>query len=81
MRTYVMPKEIRLKIQNFMNDEHFEGSYWRSGVGRSRYRQLQDDHRYVLFWRSCGKLKTIQQPDGQPWGSYGARVRVWNSRP
>lgn len=79
MRGHITPKEIMLKLQNFMNEERLEGSRWRNGVGRSRYRQMHDEHRYVLFWKSCGKIQTIQQPDWMPSGNYAGRVRVWKS--
>ena len=58
----------QIKNENFLNIYQVEGSYWRSGVGREFYRGLQDNHRYVLFGNGCGKIKTFQQPDGQPAG-------------
>jgi hypothetical protein len=80
MRTYVTPHEIMIKLQNFLAKKHIEGSPERSRIERPRYRELEHDpHRYV-FWYACGKIKTIQQPDGEPAGAYGSRVRVWKSR-
>lgn len=74
MRTYVTPHENMLKMQNFINVENIEGSSVRSHIDWPRYWQLHDDHRYVLFWYSCGKIKTIQRPAFEPSG-YGSRVR------
>jgi hypothetical protein len=74
MRTYVTPKETRLRW-HFLTPEYWDaGSYERSGICCTRYRDLHDQNRYVTFL-PCGKMKTIQRPDFEPFG-YGSRVRM-----
>ena len=76
MRTYITPHEIHIAIQNFVATERIEGSADRSGIGRPHYHFMAiDEHRYVVFNFSTGKLKTVQEPQGLPDFDFAKRWR------